>query len=240
MDKVEEQQLRTRLSKISDSPDFTSFFAKFATRPPIRIKKGDTIFYEGDQPDRLYFIKSGYVKMSHLSEEGKDTIIYLYGPGHVMGIRALTSSDQCLKHNAYALTDVEIITLSRKDYLDIVCQYPEFLVDLLHIFIERLNYAENKLEGFILADANARVANFLANCAQRFGQKRDGKTTIPIPFTHQLISEFVGSLRETVTLAINRLKKEGIIQFEKGQITILDHEKLNHYALIHEIQKRNL
>ncbi|MBI2190150.1 MAG: Crp/Fnr family transcriptional regulator, partial [Candidatus Levybacteria bacterium] len=155
---ADKQKLKTRLEKIWQQPDFTSFFQKYAKRPPLNIKKGNIIFYQGDQPDRIYFVKEGFVKLYRMSEEGKDTVIYLYGPGSILGVRALTSQDERLRHNAEAITDSEIITMSRKEYLDLVLEHPEYLVDLLHVFIERLNYTERKLEGFILTDATARVA----------------------------------------------------------------------------------
>lgn len=229
---ADKQKLKTRLEKIWQQPDFTSFFQKYAKRPPLNIKKGNIIFYQGDQPDRIYFVKEGFVKLYRMSEEGRDSIIYLYGPGSILGVRALTSEDERLRHNAEAITDSEIITMSRKEYLDLVLEHPEYLVDLLHVFIERLNYTERKLEGFILTDATARVANFLSDCARRFGIRRNNHIAIPLPLTHQRIAEFVGSFRETATVALNRLQKEKIVKVERGKITILDLKKLNEQALI--------
>ncbi len=222
--------LQRRLERIWEPAKFSILFENSTKRPPLSIKKGNIIFYEGDQPDRLYFIKEGYVKMYHSAKEGRDAIIYLYGPGSLLGVRALTSQDHALRHNAEAITDVKIITITRKDYLDMIVDHPEFLVDLLHIFIDRLNYTERKLEGFILADALARVSSFLSDCAARFGKNQGKKVILPLPLTHQLISEFVGSFRETVTNALNRLEKDRIIRLERGKVTILDLKKLNKYA----------
>lgn len=219
-----DQALKNRLSTIWKAPDFTAFFKKYAKRPPLHIKKGRSIFYEGDQPEKIYFIAEGFVKMHHTSKEGKDTIIYLYGPGSILGVRALTSVDRDLKHDAEAITDVKIITMSREDYVDILAQNPEHLVDLLHVFIERLNYTEKKLEGFIINDATSRVAAFLYNCVVRFG------TVLPVPLTHQNIADFVGSFRETITGAIQHLEKEKVLTYKRGGITILDTQKLKRFA----------
>lgn len=224
-------KLHSRLNRIWQQPDFISFFEAYSKRPPIHIKAGNTFFYEGDEPDRLYFIKEGFVKLHHLSEEGRDSIIYLYGPGTILGIRALTSQDRALKHNAEAITDVTIMSIPRKDYLAIAEEHPEYLIDLLHLFIERLNHTERKLEGFILTDSTARVADFLSECAHRFGVKKDGLITLPIPLTHQRIAEFVGAFRETVTLAISKLVKEGIVTAKRATITIKNLSKLEQYAL---------
>lgn len=218
--------LAARLNTIWKSPDFPSFFEKFSKRAPHKVKKGSIIFYEGDQPNKIYFIKNGFVKMYRVAENGRDSIIYLYGPGSILGVRALTSKDEALKHDAEALTDVEIMTINRAEYLEILTKHPEYIIDLLHVFIQRLNYTERKLEGFILTDTIARVANFLCDCAHRFGEKKDGDIILPIPLTHQRIAEFVGAFRETVTIAINKLENEKIITVKKGQVTIHDPGRL--------------
>lgn len=211
--------LQNRLEQIWELPDFTKFFEQFSKRPPLKIKRGSTIFFEGDEPGRIYFIKEGFVKLYHLSEQGRETIIYLYGPGSILGLRALTSFDKILKHDAQALTNVVIITISRNEYLDLLNKYPENIIDLLYSFIERLNYTERRLEGFIITDTTARVANFLYDLAKRFGKKENGHIFIPIPFTHQLIADFVGSFRETVSLSLKKLEKVGV-QVKKGNVTI--------------------
>ncbi len=224
--------LRKRLDKIWEEPDFASFFKKFSKRPTLKIKKGGIVFYEGDTPGKLYFINSGFVKLYRSSPDGRSTIIYLYGPGSMLALRALTSRDKELKHTAEAMTEVEIVTISENDYFDALCENPEYVVDLLHIFIDRLNYTERKLEGFIVTDTTARVASFLYDCAIRFGSKKGDKVIISLNLTHQTISEFVGSFRETVTVAMNKLKKEGILSDKRGAITIVNLKKLKEQALI--------
>lgn len=224
-------KLRERLSKIWQPPEFISFFEKFAQRGARAIKKRTILFNEGDPLERLYCIKSGFVKLYRLSKGGRESTIYLYGPGHILGIRALTSQDKCAKHYAEAITDLSVITLEREEYFDIIAKHPEFLIDLLHIFISRLNYTEGKLEGFILTDTTARVAYFLSDCVSRFCQNQVGKIELPLSLTHQRIAEFVGSVRETVTMAIQKLEKEGVLTVNRGQVVILDLEKLHEQAM---------
>lgn len=222
--------LNKRLLRIWEKPNFSSFFQKFVKKPSHLVKKGTVIFNEGDPLERLYFIEKGFVKLYRLSSEGRETIIYLHGPGNVLGVRALTSEDECARHFAEAITDLQINTLTRKEYFEIIEKNPEYLVDLLHIFINRLNYTEKKLEGFIITDTTARVAYFLADIVERFC-KISNHIELPLPLTHQRIAEFVGSVRETVTLSIQRLEKEKVLKIEnKGKIIILDFKKLKDYS----------
>ena len=224
-------KLQNRLSKIWQPPDFISFFEKFAQKPLRTIKKRTILFNESDPLSRLYCIKSGFVKLYRLSKGGKESTIYLYGPGHVLGVRALTSQDKCARHNAEAITNLQILTIERGEYFNILTDHPQYLLDLLHIFISRLNYTERKLEGFILTDATARVAYFLLDCANRFCDGQKSRIKLPLSLTHQRIAEFVGSTRETVTLAIQRLEKDGVLTVNRGQVLILDLEKLHERAM---------
>ena len=227
---IDNIKLTERLLKIWQPADFTHFFDKFSKKGPILIKKGTVLFNEAQPLDRLYFIKEGFVKLYRLSDKGRESVIYLYGSGQILGIRALTSEDECAKHYAEAITDLKIITVSRKEYFEAVSNHPEYLLDLLHVFIDRLNYTEKKLAGFILTDTIARVAFFLSDCAGRFGEKKDGKIELPLSLTHQRISEFVGSFRETVTVALQKLEKEGTISINRGKVAILNLKKLHIHA----------
>jgi len=183
-----------RLDNIWQSPNFNLFFKTYSKTSSHLVKKGTIIFNEGDPLERIYFIKYGFVKLYRLSDQGRETTIYLYGPGNILGIRALTSEDECARHYAEAITDLQMITLTKKEYLNILKEHPENIVDLLQVFINRLNYTERKLEGFIITDTTARVAYFLSDCAIRFGIKKNGKVELPLPLTHQRIAEFVGKL----------------------------------------------
>ena len=226
--------LRKRLDKIWERANFALFFQDIIHLPAKGMKKGAILFNEGDKLDKLYYIKEGYVKLYRLSKEGKESTIYLFGPGHILGIRALFAKDEKAKHTAQALTDLNAITISRKNFFDEITKYPEFLVDFMHLILNRLDYTERKLEGFVTTDATNRVANFLFDCALRFGEKKNGKVKLPLKLTHQQIAEFVGSFRETVTVALKRLEKVGIIKIEKGEITITDPIKLKPKTYDHQ------
>lgn len=229
MDQVN-NRLGKRIRAIWEDPKFELFFKSFSKNTPRLIKKGSIIFNEGDELDKVYFIHKGFVKLYQLSPEGRETTIYLYGPGQILGVRALTSEDKCARHFAEAITDLSMITINRKDYFEAVNKNPEYLLDLLHVFIDRLNYTERKLEGFIITDVTSRIAYFLLDIANRFCEGKTKNFELPLTLTHQRIAEFVGSFRETVTLSLNKLKKEGVLKDYRGKITILDLKKLNKSA----------
>jgi CRP-like cAMP-binding protein len=222
--------LRNRIDNFSQAPDFDSFFAGFVKKPPRKIKKGGTIFYQGDETNRLFYLKKGFVKLFQTAEDGHEPVVYLYGPKSILGLRALTSKDHTFWHTCEALTDCELIPVSAEEYKEALVSQPESIVDLLYLFIQRLNYTERRLYGFITAETTSRVAAFLYDCVLRFGEKKNGKVAIPIPLTHQLVAEFVGSARESVTIALNKLIKNGVIAHTRGNISVLNLSKLKKQA----------
>lgn len=224
--------IRSKLDHVWEKPDFDSFFSQFSTKKPLKIKKGNTVFYEGEETGKVFYLKSGFVKLFQSAEDGHEPVVYLYGPGSLLGLRALTAKDDIHWHTCETLTDCEVISMNAIEYKEILSKNPEHLIDLLYLFIQRLNYTERRLFGFVTAETTTRVCAFLYDCALRFGVKKGAKTLIPVPLTHQLISEFVGAARESITISMNKLVKQGVITHARGEVTVLDEKKLKFHAKI--------
>lgn len=221
--------LTKRLENIWQPADFETLFRNIQ-KQPHSIKKKTILFNDGDPLERLYYIKEGFIKLYRLSKEGKETTSYLYGAGDIIGLRSLTSKDKCARHNAEAITNIKVMTISHQEFFDTCLDHPEYLVDLIQVCLNRLIYTETRLESFIATDSTTRVAIFLNYCIKRFGKENRGKIALPLALTHQLIAEFIGSVRETVTVVLNRLENEKILKIEKGKITILDKNKLKTFS----------
>lgn len=222
--------LLKRLENIWESPDFNTFFKNYAKKSPRKVKKGDTLFYQGDETGKVFFLKKGFVKLFQMSEDGHEPVIYLYGPESLLGLRALTAKDPSHWHTCEAITDCEVVIMSAEEYRKILSDNPEYIIDLLYSYIQRLNYTERRLYGFVTAETVSRVAAFLYDSMLRFGEKKEKAVLIPIPLTHQLVSEFVGSARESVTIALNKLVKENVITHTRGSITVLSTDRLKTHA----------
>lgn len=223
--------LRSRLTKIWEPPNLYAFFKKYAKRPPRIIKKGTVLFNPGDPLQGVYFIEEGFIKLYEVSEGGKETIIYLTGPGNMLSLRAIISKEQTAHQYTEAITEVKLYTMTMQELHSVLLEHPEHIIDLLHVVIDRLNHAERRVEGFVAGDVTSRVANFLYDAAIRFGQKKEQAVSFPVGLTHQRIADFVGSFRETVTVALNKLQKEGLIKMSRGKIAILNLEKLRERLL---------
>lgn len=224
-------QYNTNVTDLKKPPDFSSFFKNSFKSPIRKIKKRTILFSDGDRLERTYLIQEGFVKLYRMSDEGKDTIAYLYGPGYVVGLRALLSSENIAKHNAEALTDLKVISVAHKEYFEILKKNPVFLSDLTHYFMDRLEYAEKTIEMFVSMNVKARIAHFLLDFAENYELEGNGRIIFPLTFSHQLIADCVGSSRETVSIAMSNLKKRKIVADSRGKIRILNIKKLRNLSL---------
>ena len=223
---MDTKELHVRLTRIWEPPDLFSFFTKYAP-PPRVFKKGTVLFVPGDPLNGVYFIKEGFIKLYEVSEDGKETVIYLTGPGNMLSLRALIAREQIAHQYTEAITDVKLYAITMQEFFAVLLAHPVHFVDLLHVLTDRLNHAERRVEEFIAGDVTVRVANFLYDTAMRFGQ-RNGKTVFfPVGLTHERIAEFIGSVRETVTISLHKLEKENLLKLSRGKIIILDFERLN-------------
>jgi len=220
-------ELQARIQKVWEPPDFFKFFKQYSKLPPRKIKKGTVLFNPGDPLYGVHFIVEGFIKLYNVSEEGRETIVYLTGPGNMLSLRAIIAREQIAHQYTEAITDVLLYTMSMADFHEVLLDHSEYFIDLVHILVDRLNHAERRVEGFIAGDVTHRVATFLYDAAIRFGQKEGKAVDIPVIFTHQRIAEFVGSYRETVTLALNKLQNEKLISVSRGKIAVLNLKKLH-------------
>jgi CRP/FNR family transcriptional regulator, cyclic AMP receptor protein len=105
-----------------------------------RIKAGDVIFREGDQARELFVIKSGSVRI----QIGNRTISEL-GPDSIFGEMALIDNEP-RSASAIAITDVELVAVSEKQFLFLVGQTPYFALKVMRVLAQRLR-ATNKTFG---------------------------------------------------------------------------------------------
>lgn len=222
----EPDTLFSELSHISNPPQFAACFAAHSTRPDFTLKKGNTLFYEGDHVTNFYLVKKGFLKLSRATDEGRESIVYLYGPGSLPGMGVLMSKTLTYTNTAEALTDCQIAVIDFDRFITILSQNPLYMVELLRAYAQRLRYAERRLEIFVLTNVTARIAHFFYESSMRYGVTRQNKLMFPLKLSHQRIADFVGSYRETVTISMKKLIKERAIIYDRGDITISDLAKL--------------
>lgn len=191
------------------------------------FRKKDIIFSEGDPSRRFFILVSGKVKITKLSQEGKEIIIELIFPGEFFGGFAVLKGFP-YPANAVAMEESEVLWISRTDLLGIIERFPNLMFDITAHLSERVREFPDTLKNIALERVESRIASLLLKLAEKTGERTDsGEIGIAMRLTKQDIAEMVGTTVETSIRVMSRFRKSGFIKDENGRIVISDFRALN-------------
>jgi CRP/FNR family transcriptional regulator, cyclic AMP receptor protein len=178
-----------------------------------RYAKDDVIFYEDETGDIFYVIREGKVKVTMISPEGKEIILSMLGPGDFFGEMALLD-DEPRSATIVAIEPVELITIWRNDFLQILADNFVMTRKVLAEISKRLRSASSRIESLATMDVYGRLARFFLDLARENGKTVDnGYVAVTRP-THQSIANMIGTSRETVSRLIHDLMRQGLLLSE--------------------------
>jgi CRP/FNR family transcriptional regulator/CRP/FNR family cyclic AMP-dependent transcriptional regulator len=184
-----------------------------------KFAKDSVIFFEHDPGDSLFMILSGRVKVTILSDDGREIILSVLGEKDFFGEMSLLDNEP-RSATAIAMEDTEVVILHQKEFLSIVEKRPRILVLLLAVLSSRLRKANHQIGSLALLDVYGRVASVLLDMAKESGVRlKDGRICFRRP-THQEIANMIGATRETVSRMISDLHRQGYIEISGKNVII--------------------
>ena len=193
-----------------------------------KYEKGRIIFMEGEPGEAFFYIKSGLVKISKLSRDGREHILHVLNEGHVFAEVTLFSNTE-YPATAEVLEDAEIGIIKNEDLEKVIKENPDLSLQMIKYLNKRLVEAHMKIRNLALYDTYERTAQALVKLAEDYGKKSSKGVNLDINISRQELANIVGTTRETVIRALTAFKKERLIGIEKNTITIIDLESLKEW-----------
>ena len=182
-------------------------------------EKGQMILLEESQGETFFIIVSGAVKVTRLSDDGREVILAILGESDFFGEMSLLDGEG-RSANIVANEDAEVLTLSRRDFLDCLETYPKIAIALLEELAIRLRKSDQHIESLSLSDSEHRIAITLIRFAQELGTIKQGDVKISnLPF-QQDIANMAGTSRETVSRTLKLLEEKDLIKKEGKDLII--------------------
>lgn len=191
------------------------------------IKKGESLFEEGERINGVFCIKSGVCKISKMSENGKNQIVNLAKRGDLIGERSLIS-DEASNLNAIALNEMEVCFVPREEIISDLEKNPSFTMDILKNMASNLKKSDNFLVNMAQKTVKQRMAETLIRLQKKFGVNEEG--AINLQLSREDIASIVGTATESAIRLLSDLKKKKIIEFNSKMIVILDEKELDKMA----------
>jgi len=190
--------------------------------------KGRIIFMEGEPGEAFYYIKSGLVKISKISSDGREHILHILNEGHVFAEVTLFSNT-AYPATAEVLEDAQIGMIKNSDLEQLIVKTPEISLQLIKYLNKRLVEAQNKVRNLALYDTFGRTAQALVKLAEDYGRKSADGIVLDLNISRQELANIVGTTRETVIRVLAAFKKEKSIELDKSSIIIRNLEKVKQW-----------
>jgi len=188
---------------------------------PRNYKKGATIFHEGDEGNGFYLIAAGKIKIFKVSQEGKEQILHIFGPGEPFG-EVPVFHGAPFPATAMTLVASEVLFFPRKEFIRLVTAQPSLALQMLAVLSMRLRRFVAQVENLTLREVPGRLAAHLLYLAEEQG--REDQVTLDVP-KGQLAS-LLGTTPETLSRIFAKMSDEGIIKVEGKTITLFDVDAL--------------
>lgn len=195
----------------------------------VQIKsfpKSTFVYNPGEEADWVYFVIEGVVKTGTINEDGKEVIKNILYPGEMFGELGLSGMIERPDFASSLKAAVEVLRIPVEILKELIKRNPEVGLRMIEKLGARITRSEKRLEQLVFDDARTRIISFLHEQAAKNGMKFGDETLVRHGFTHQDMANITGTSRQLVTIVLNELKKENLINFDRSSILIRDLDQL--------------
>lgn len=177
------------------------------------------IFQAGEPGDSLYVLLDGKVKISLISQDGKEAILSLMAAGEVFGEMSLLDG---LPRSATvtALEDCRLMVIGRQDFLQFLRQHSDVALNLLAALSQRLRSTNNLVENLSFLNLPSRLARLLINLGQQYGRRGAEGVQIGMRLSQEELGNLVGASRESVNKQLRAWVESGLLEYRQGTIVL--------------------
>ena len=184
-------------------------------------KRGESIFFEGDEATGFYVVAEGKIKIFKMSPDGREQILHIFGPGEPFG-EVPVFHGQPFPANAVTMAPSALLFFPRREFVDLVASTPSLALSMLAMLSLRLRRFASQVESLSLKEVPGRLAAHLVYLAEEQG--RTDWVVLDIP-KGQLAS-LLGTSPETLSRIFARMSEEGLIRVHGKKIELLDYDEL--------------
>jgi len=185
-------------------------------RRPQRYDKEQTIYSAEDPAESLFLVVEGAVKVSRLSEGGKETILDVESSESFFGLAAMMGQG-VRGETATALEESTVMEWRTEELRDLMARTPELGPALVRMVATKLMDADARIESLAVDHIPRRLLKTLLRLSERFGESTGANGHLHLmPFTHELLARHVGTSREIVTQHMSQLRRKGILDYSRS------------------------
>jgi CRP/FNR family transcriptional regulator, cyclic AMP receptor protein len=189
-----------------------------------KYKKKQTIYTEGNHPNRLYYVIKGKIKAFKSNEDGKELVTDLYCPGDFLGYVALLEGD-IYKDTTEALEESELAVIPREDFDELMNTNKEMTRSFIKLLANNISVKENQLLSIAYNSLRKKVADALLILQKKYQASKEEDFVIDI--SRESLATIAGTAKESLIRTLSDFRTENLIDINKdGSIRIINKKKL--------------
>lgn len=199
------------------APEEVQALAKKALRK--KLKKGETVFMQGDSADEVFLIKGGRIKLTKVLENGTELMLDLRKSGDFVGENMFSDEGE-YPVSAVCLEDTLTCGFTRSQFEELVLKHPRVGLQVIKTLSERISWLTTRVGNLAVTNIEDRLYQVLSNVAKEHGAQSSKGVVIQFPLTHEDLSFLTGAHRVSVTRAMKALKEAGKIILEGKRLIL--------------------
>ena len=190
-----------------------------------KLKRGEPVYLPHEQADGVILVAQGRVKICHATPDGKQSILGFIDAGEIFGELSLLGGE---RRDEYAETTEKttLVLLPKQALLQIIRKYPDIVLGVTKLIGMRRQRVEKRLRNLLFRSNRERVIHLLLELCEKYGEVADEGISLNIRLSHQEMACIIGSTRETVTVVLGQLQKEGLLKISRRKVVITNLDRL--------------
>jgi CRP/FNR family transcriptional regulator, cyclic AMP receptor protein len=218
---MENQEFIDLNSLLTSNP---SLQKEFVQRIKV-VAKGEYIYIPDENLDAIYFVLKGKIKVGTFNDQDKEVITAILVEGDVFSELTLLGQGK-RKDFAIASEESQIVSLKQDEINQMMKKFPELSILMMKIVGNRTFEIQDRLESLVFKDSKSRILEYIIKNVEKKGQRIGYEWVLRNYLTHQDIASLTSTSRQSVTMILNDLRNENIIQFDRKRLLIRDLDRL--------------
>jgi CRP-like cAMP-binding protein/ActR/RegA family two-component response regulator len=185
--------------------------------------KRDLIYREGETPTNIYLVASGKVKLTRLSNDGKEMVLDLLKPGDYFGYWSVLQKTST-QENAEALEPSQVVHIPTSDFLEVVETESAVASKFIKLLSNNLLAQQYKIVELAYNSVRKRVASALVQLSDKYTD--DPSQPFSMAVSRETLAGIAGTSVESAIRMLSEFKNDGLVEVDKATITIKEYHKL--------------
>lgn len=182
-------------------------------------KKGQAVYAKGNER-RVFLLVSGKVKVSEINMVGDETIKELIAPGDLFGDVTLQCEGTGSEYAEVISERAIYYIISQEQLTALLKANPMLMLDYMGKVGNRFKSLENRYVFMMTQDVKSRLIYCFKEWAKKEGKTQDGKVIVKNSLTHHDLANLISTSRQTVTVILNELKEEGVLNYNRKEFEL--------------------